>query len=194
VDAKGSQTVALELIAKARQYVFLLAFTFDREDITAELIKAIQRNVMVVIGVDRRWTLSGKCRDQHQQVKRLSAEGAKVRLLDGESLAAHYREAGRVVQGGLGIQHSKVVHTDFGTLIGSCNFTTSSRGNLELGIHVKLSQEQDIELNELLKARIEKGIDVRQAEIRKEQSRSVSPGGSRRSRSSARSAAELEGR
>ena len=79
-----------------------MGFTYDRQDVTDTLIRAVRRGLDVRVGLDRRFTLSGKCRDQLQRAKQLHAEGAKVKLLDGGSLSGEYRQVGRAV-GGLGI-------------------------------------------------------------------------------------------
>ena len=123
LDAVGSQEQALALIDAAESYVILMGFTYDRQDVTDALIRAVRRGLGVRVGLDRRFTLSGKCRDQLQRAKQLYAEGAKVKLLDGGSLSGEYRQVGRAV-GGLGIAHAKVLHSDKGTVIGSCNWTT----------------------------------------------------------------------
>ena len=53
-----------------------------------------------------------------------------------DKLAA-YAAVGRSF-GGIGNQHAKVVHTDQGTVVGSTNLTTSSRGNHEVAVHLNL--------------------------------------------------------
>ena len=87
--------------------------------------------------MDRTWTLSGQCRDQYRVVKALVSAGVKVRLLTGVDKKEAYAAVGRVV-GGVGNQHAKCVHTDKGSLVGSTNLTTSSRGNNEVSAHMSL--------------------------------------------------------
>ena len=193
LDAVGSQEQALALIDAAESYVILMGFTYDRQDVTDALIRAVRRGLGVRVGLDRRFTLSGKCRDQLQRAKQLYAEGAKVRLLDGGSLSGEYRQVGRAV-GGLGIAHAKVLHSDKGTVIGSCNWTTSSRANLETGLWVELDLVEARKLCLVLQGRLDAGVDLRDAEVAREQSRSVSPrsAAGRRARSQSRSALDVE--
>ena len=87
--------------------------------------------------MDRTWTLSGQCRDQYRLVHRMAAAGVKVRLLTGIDKKAVYAAVGRSV-GGVGSQHAKCVHTDQGSVVGSTNLTTSSRGNHEVSVWVTL--------------------------------------------------------
>ena len=193
LDAVGSQERALALIDAAESYVILMGFTYDRQDVTDALIRAVRRGLGVRVGLDRRFTMSGKCRDQLQRAKQLYAEGAKVRLLDGGSLSGEYHQVGRAV-GGLGIAHAKVLHSDKGTVIGSCNWTTSSRANLETGLWVELDLVEARKLCLVLQGRLDAGVDLRDAEVAREQSRSVSPrsAASRRARSQSRSALDVE--
>ena len=66
--------------------------------------------------------------------------------------------------GGRGIQHSKVVHTDVGSMIGSCNFTTSSRGNVETGLLVQLFPEAAAEFEQTLDVAIAAGVPLADVE------------------------------
>jgi phosphatidylserine/phosphatidylglycerophosphate/cardiolipin synthase-like enzyme len=194
LDAVASHEQALGLIDRAKEYVMLFGFTYDRQDITDALNRAAHRGVEVQVGLDRRYTLSGKCRDQLQTAKQLRAEGVVVNLLDGESLADHYRMVGRTVYG-LGIARAKVLHSDRGTVIGSCNWTTSSRSNYEIGVWVELRPTEAKSLRTKLQLAWLAGAELREAEVSREQQRSVSPASAadrRRARSQPRSALELE--
>ena len=57
--------------------------------------------------------------------------------MTGVDKRAAYAAVGRAV-GGIGNQHAKVVHTDKGTVVGSTNLTTSSRGNHEVSAYMTL--------------------------------------------------------
>jgi phosphatidylserine/phosphatidylglycerophosphate/cardiolipin synthase-like enzyme len=194
LDAVASQERALGLIDRAKEYVMLFGFTYDRQDITDALIRAAHRGLEVQVGLDKRYTLSGKCRDQLQKAKQLRAEGVAVNLVDGEKLAEHYRLVGRTVYG-LGIAHAKVLHSDRGTVIGSCNWTTSSRSNYEVGVCLELSAAESQSFRTTLQSAWAAGVELREAEVSREQQRSVSPASAadrRRARSQPRSALELE--
>ena len=105
----------------------------------------------------------------------MESHGVDVRLCSGCNLTEAYGAVGRSV-GGKGIQHAKVVHTDIGTIIGSANWTTSTRGNSELGVLVTIPKVEREKLSLDLVARIENGARLQDAMVLKEQrSRSSSP-------------------
>ena len=94
----------------------------------------------MICGFDRRTTLSGTPRDMCQIAQELDSHGVEVRLMSGVSVTDEYREVNRVVNG-TGIQHAKGVLIDDVLIVGSCNWTTSSRSNYELGVLVRLRSE-----------------------------------------------------
>ena len=138
LDAVKSQEEAIDMILHARSYVLLLAFTYDRPDVTEALVGARRRGVEVKIGVDRKSTLQGSTRDQLQRLKEMAAYGAEVRVCSGRGYGEEYRAVGRNPVGGLALQHGKVVLTESGALVGSCNWTTASRANHEVGVRMEL--------------------------------------------------------
>ena len=69
-------------------------------------------------------------------------------------------------------------------MIGSCNFTTSSRANLESGLLVALSPFGMSEIDAVVAGRLAKGVPLLPALRDKEISRSMTP---RRAKSQARS-------
>ena len=83
LDGIGSQETALSLIKRPVGSVRMLAYTLDRPDLVEAMAGARQRGLPVHVGCDRRFSLSGRCRDQEQSLRRLEAEGCYVRLLDG---------------------------------------------------------------------------------------------------------------
>ena len=86
---------------------------------------------------------------------------------------------------GLGLLHAKVVHTDGGSVIGSCNWTTSSRANIEVGVHVQFTSQESSRLLEEWGAQILEGMPLREAaQLAEQRARSASPlRGASRSRS-----------
>eukprot|EP00969_Alexandrium_andersonii_P040391 1770824-Alexandrium_andersonii.AAC.1 len=50
VGSLGSQTSAVELIDGAKQSIRVMAFTWDRQDITEALVRARARNVPIRMG------------------------------------------------------------------------------------------------------------------------------------------------
>ena len=127
MGAIQAQEKIVELSRAAEHFIVALFFTFDREEMATAWKDAVRRGVEVEIGVDRDWTFSGQCRDQYRLIRSLVSAGVKVRLLRGVDRKAAYAAVGRSF-GGVGNQHAKLVHTDKGAVVGSTNFTTSSRG------------------------------------------------------------------
>ena len=75
--------------------------------------------------------------------------GTEISLADGKDIQGEYRTVGRHVPPGRGIQHSKTLfvadNADFSgenyLIIGSCNWTTSSRCNYELSSLIQLDRD-----------------------------------------------------
>ena len=83
---------------------------------------------------------------------------------------------GRAPVGGLGLQHGKVVLTDRVAFIGSCNWTTASRANVETGVLVVLAASEHKKLKDRLVEVLGAGIALKDAEVLAEQRhRSASP-------------------
>ena len=176
LDARASQETAIRLVGAASVFIRMLVFTYDREDITEALLHAKRRGVDVRVGADKRWTLNGRTRDQLQRLQLMAAEGIEVRVIQGDSYAAAYHEVGRAAVGGRGLQHAKVVHTDQGTLIGSCNFTTASRANNEMGVEIKFSEAESESTKTKIDATLGEGLVLKDAAVLAEQrTRSATP-------------------
>ena len=189
LDAVQSQEVAKAAIVRAREYVLVMAFTLDREDLVQRLIEAKGRGCEIVVVADRNFTLSGKTRDQLQRLQQLESNGARVRLASGHSCRDEYTAVGRKYSG-KGIVHGKVVHTEQESIIGSCNWTTSSRSNVELGLHVVLNKVEATKVSTMIRQACDGGQPVGEAAVLAEQgrTRSASPIRGRRSSTSTSSA------
>eukprot|EP00974_Lingulodinium_polyedra_P102227 9898899-Lingulodinium_polyedra.AAC.1 len=148
MGAIATQEEALALLREAGQLgeqscrkvlVFLTAFTLDREDLGDALVALRKLGGTVRVLVDERNTLTGQTQGQLPLVRRLAAWGVEVRTCKGESCAPHLVAAGRTPHGYLGVQHSKTMvichdkeEAKRGIMIvGSTNWTTSSRSNRE---------------------------------------------------------------
>ena len=138
--------------------VFLTAFTLDREDIGDALVALRKLGATVQVLVDERNTLAGQTQGQLPLVRRLAAWGVEVRTCKGESAAPHLVAAGRAPHGYLGAQHSKTMmvcydkeHAEEGTfIVGSTNWTTSSRSNREVSACMSLSGGEFLQAREAL--------------------------------------------
>jgi len=132
--------VMLHMIGAAREKIMMTAFTLDNTDIATALAAAVVRKVKVTLIVDLKQTVAGSCKDQLWVVKKLTRDGVTVFLSEGMPIAGPYQEAGRQVSNleKKGIQHSKTLLCDDHLILGSCNFTTSSRANHELNVLLQL--------------------------------------------------------
>ena len=179
LDAKASQEAALDMIGSAGQAdeIVLLGFSLDRDDLVQALVGAKKRGCSVRVTLDPAMTLQGRTRDQLSSAKSLVAAGISVRVVDGVPLEKEYAAVGRRVAGHLrGIQHAKAVLVGRTLLAGSCNFTTSSRSNWEVGLQVTLKHPAVVQ--EFMLAAWHSGTDLSEAQISEAQrARSASPSG-----------------
>ena len=153
LDAKGSQEACVRLVNGAERNVLLLGFTYDRPEIHEALLRAAERRVIVKVGLDRRTTLSGKPRDQQQMAQQLQASRIAVVLQKGTPLAPEYSRVNRAVSG-TGILHAKCLLADGMFVVGSANWTTSSRGNKEVGVLIRLYPSAMQLVQEALESRL----------------------------------------
>ena len=172
LDGVTAQEVAIKVIGRARSFCLVMAFTFDRQDIVDALKKAKERGVGVILVIDRAFTLSCKTKECMPRLQELEAHGIIVRLASGHSAKQEYRAVGRSY-GGRGIVHGKVVHTESESVIGSCNWTTSSRTNEEVSLHVKLSGVESAKLCGRIRSASDRGQPVGEASTVAEQRQSV---------------------
>ena len=157
MGAVETQSEAIRLIRRGSGSIMLFAYGFDRRDVAEELMEARDRGCRVRVAFDRRTTLSGVPRDMHQIAQELEARGVEVWLVNGVSVSAEYREVNRTVNG-QGIQHAKTCLVDDHMIVGSCNWTTSSRSNFELNVLVKLREAHVHLVNAMMRERIEAGV------------------------------------
>eukprot|EP00969_Alexandrium_andersonii_P004958 215222-Alexandrium_andersonii.AAC.1 len=71
-------------------------------------------------------------RDQKVRLGELHEAGVEVVLLQGREYSPEYRAVGRDFRG-LAHAHAKMLCADDCAIIGSCNWTTASRANHEIG-------------------------------------------------------------
>ena len=156
MDAKGTHDEAVRLVRSAEQNVLLLGYSYDLPELQEALVYAASRKVPVKVGLDRRTTLSGKPRDQQQLAQQLDAHRISVVLQKGGPLAPEYLRVGRTLSG-TGIQHAKTLLADHTLVVGSTNWTVSSRANSEVGVKIRLHPSGERLVREALESRLEGG-------------------------------------
>ena len=119
--------MAVYLLLKAKDQAILTAYTFDLLILRAALQEAAKRGVRVQVFVDHSHSMSGSTATQMDRLQDLRQQGVEVFLSTGV--------------GGGGIQHSKTLLVDGLYIVGSTNWTNSSRSNHEVSILLELSAE-----------------------------------------------------
>ena len=127
LSAKQAQRMAVYLLSKAVAHATLSAFTFDLLMVTEALNEAAARGVAVKLLVDGKHSLGGTTAMQMDRLDLLRDHGVEVYLTQGVSST--------------GIQHSKSLLVDRYFMIGSTNWTNSSRNNHELSVLIELADE-----------------------------------------------------
>jgi len=127
LGGKETHKMVVFLLGKARVYAYLTAFTFDLLLITEALKAAAERGVRVEVFADRGHAMRGATQQMMERLDDLRKKGVEVFLTGGVSPG--------------GIQHSKTLYTDGYYIVGSTNWTTSSRSNHESSVLVKLTGE-----------------------------------------------------
>jgi phosphatidylserine/phosphatidylglycerophosphate/cardiolipin synthase-like enzyme len=126
MSSKQTQKMAVYLITKAVRNVIMTVYTYDLLVICEALKSAARRGVKVEVIADYGHTLTGTTVAMVERMKALLAAGVQVVLTKGAS-------------GNSGIQHSKTLLCDEHVIVGSCNWTTSSRSNQEMSLLVALN-------------------------------------------------------
>eukprot|EP00438_Fugacium_kawagutii_P006670 Skav225122 [mRNA] locus=scaffold1239:300159:312588:- [translate_table: standard] len=126
--------------------VYLRAYILDQPNLVGIIMDVLARTVRVHIVADQGQP-SGRTKTQWQRLTQLSRGGAQVVLCKGRSVQEAYkadRRQTKVGGGLLRLHHAKSVVFSRPTgeksmIIGSCNWTTSSKSNREAGvlIHAK---------------------------------------------------------
>ncbi len=125
--------------AKDRQLVTLIEFTFDLPELCVAIQVGLAAGAKFEIIADHRSGMGSKTRDQVARLRALRAAGVKVFTASGAPIKEEYTAVGRSVPPGTGILHAKVIRSGKQLLIGSANWTTSSRCNREMNVLIRLS-------------------------------------------------------
>ena len=151
---------AKKLIGLAQKQIIFFAYTYDLRSIQDALIAAQERLRQpnaVRACLDHRVTAnSDKPRDQRQFAQQLEANKIPVILLKGGELGPEYKAVNRKCTG-RGIQHAKSLLVDNKLILGSTNWTVSSRANSELGVLLELKEETAATVRDILEARMKRG-------------------------------------
>ncbi len=114
-DASESQQRRLAAIRTAKSFVYVVAFTYDLDDVTQSIIEAKRTRPTLDIRVllDREQALAGPTRNLRPRVIQLTSQRISVRLYSERRL------------------HTKVLLTDVEQIWGSSNWTNASLTNVE---------------------------------------------------------------
>ena len=136
----------LSVLAKARSRdrVLLRAYSFDVPPVLEALEAACARGTACSLVADA--SQCAKTKQQWQSLKRVATAGVSVRLAAGHSVRDAYLSDGRgaTVGAGLkGLHHAKALlvvgETTAELIVGSLNWSTSSKANSECGLHLTVA-------------------------------------------------------
>ena len=141
VNAKQTHKMACYLLSKAlpTDPVWLSVYTFDLADIVEGLKRTKRIGAQPLVTADHKSSLGQQTREQVAKLQALRAAGIEVRLVAGSLIQEEYSRIGRSVPPGRGICHMKMLMVGRHLLIGSTNWTTSSKCNQEIGALIQLS-------------------------------------------------------
>ena len=135
----GNYLLDQALSTGAKLTIVLTACWYDLGDLTEKLVYAARMQHKVTAYFDHKATLGGTTRDQLVRLKELKANGVRVRIAQGYNLSPVYEEVDRKA-GGRGLLHAKTLLVGRHALVGSTNWTTSSKGNIEMSILMALKK------------------------------------------------------
>ena len=131
MSAKETHSAAISLISQAKESCIVSAFTFDYGPLLQSMCETARRGVRVELLVDSTQVVRGSTKMQAERCASLQSSGGKVLLVDGA-----------------GVQHSKTLCIDAKyCIVGSCNWTNSSRSNHELSVLFVLNSEGRLSLD-----------------------------------------------
>ena len=120
--------MACYLLSKAQQKTVLTCYTFNLAEVTSALKSAAETRCEVCVYADAGHTMMGSTLLQAEKLSDLQEAGVKVYLTSG-------------ISGSSGIQHSKTLLVDDYLIVGSTNWTTSSKQNEEMSVLVHLNPD-----------------------------------------------------
>ena len=153
MSAKTTQDTIVWLLRNAHpSYDVKIAFyTYDLLVISEAILSARQSGNDVTVCGDYRTCLGASTRDQLNRVIALRSAGVNVYLVAGLDIQPEYALIGKSVRPGIGILHQKTALIGSWLVVGSTNFTTSSRNNRELSVLLWLDDTTVKKYHELYK-------------------------------------------
>jgi hypothetical protein len=127
MTSKQTQKMAVFMLGKAEGYAALTCFTFDLLMVKEALCACAQRDVTTEVYADKGHSLKGTTALQMIRLDEMRRAGVEVFLTDGPESS--------------GIQHSKTLLVDGLRIVGSFNWSNSSRSNHEEGALIMLTAE-----------------------------------------------------
>jgi phosphatidylserine/phosphatidylglycerophosphate/cardiolipin synthase-like enzyme len=184
--AVRAQEAAVDLVDASRDGddLFFWGYTLDRNDVCQALIDAhMRRRVVVKVLLDKKMCCESTTKGMFEQVARLSSHGVQVRLATGGDLQKEYNAVGRTVKSGIeGVSHSKAILSGLWLLCGSTNWTTSSRGNVEMTTLSHLNEHASREQYRIAQAQWEQAEEFTE-DLRRQQEHNSRGASTDRSRS-----------
>jgi len=140
-SAAEAQKMACFLLGQATkdgptQHVVVSAYTYDQPNVHEAICRAGRAGADVKVVLDRAYTASKM--NALLCCQGLLEHGVKLYFTSGIPIQREYAAIGARVPNVVGIQHSKTVRVGPWYLTGSCNWSTSSRCNLEVDTLVEL--------------------------------------------------------
>ena len=152
----------------------MLGYTFDRQDLADALVNCRRAGREVLVVLDSEMSLNGRTQEAFAVIAGMHASGVKVILASGGSPKDHYAAVGRNVGGFQGSVHAKALLVGRQAIVGSTNWTTASRANHEVSVHMVLESEGAEFLASHISAVAEAGAPWVEAQRKREQ-RAASP-------------------
>lgn len=142
MTCKQAHKMALFMLKTGQaEHITWLACWLDLLDMVEAVREARTRDCTAELFVDFRQSVGGQTLEQANRLKVLQAAGVAVRLVSGINTKDPYAEAGRSVGPGQGLMHAKVLQVGPVVIVGSANWTTSSKSNEEMCLLVHLTDE-----------------------------------------------------
>ena len=146
LDGASAHKLAVHVLTKAASFssvgrIILIACWYDLEDVTQALLSCKESGHCPIVYVDHRNTLANTAREQLVRLLELRQNGIAVKVVQGHLLKEAYEADGRKSIGGRGLLHAKLLLVDDFLLLGSTNWTTSSKANHEISTLLELNRE-----------------------------------------------------